>query len=119
MTHCLRSLARHVLARVALAAIVVAIPATGFSQQISGIKVEPASAQAGEPLRITVDFNVDGAINCGVSVLYSDGKAEDYKINNRAQVPLVITRAFTTPGKTVVTVEPGVVKARVITSAFT
>ena len=94
------------LAGLALAAGACAIPATGFSQQISGIKVEPESALAGEPVKITVTFDGDGAVNCGIAVLYSDGVMQDYKITSRAQVPLVITRTFSTPGRTVATVEP-------------
>jgi hypothetical protein len=113
MTHCLRSLApasgsrtRHFLARLTLAAAVFALPATGFSQQISGIRVEPESAQAGEPVKITVDFDVEGAINCGVNVLYGDGGLDHYRIASRKQVPLVITRTYSTPGRKVVKVEP-------------
>src|SRR6185295_1607814 len=113
MTLCLRSLApasgsrtRHVLARLTLAAAVFAIPAMGYSQQIAGIKVEPETAQAGEPVKITVTFDVAGTINCGIAVLYSDGVVQDYRITNQTQVPLVITRTFTAPGRTVATVEP-------------
>ena len=87
------------------------LPAAGFAQQLTGIKVEPAEIKAGESARITVSFDVPSGINCGLRLHFGEGAPGDYKINQQKDVPLVVNRVYPRPGEYRLMVEPKTVGA--------
>jgi len=76
------------------------------AQTLSGIKLEPASAKAGEPVKITGAFENADNPNCNVRLHFGDGKTQDFKINQLKDVPLVATHAYDKPGQYKVMIEP-------------
>lgn len=91
-----------VLAVVAAALMPLAAPA----QTLSGVNVEPVQIAPGESARITVSFDVEGPLNCGLRLHFGDGKTADYKINQRKDVPLVVSRAYAAAGDYRILAEP-------------
>jgi len=76
------------------------------AQTLSGIKLEPATAKVGEPVRITGSFDNADNPNCNVRVHFGDGQTQDFKINQLKDVPLVATRSYAKPGQYKVMIEP-------------
>ena len=76
------------------------------AQTLSGIKLEPASAKAGEPVTITGTFTDADNPNCNVRVHFGDGQSQDFKINQAKDVPLVATRSYAKAGQYKVMIEP-------------
>lgn len=83
---------------------ILAIAAGG--QTLSGIKVEPASAKVGEPVKITGTFDNADNPNCNVRVNFGDGPTQNFKINQVKDVPLVTTHTYAKPGTYKVAIEP-------------
>jgi hypothetical protein len=81
-------------------------PALASAQTLMDVTIAPAQVKVGEPVKITVNFDVQGGINCGLRLHFSDGKPVDYKINQQSDVPLVVTRKYAKPGGYSVTAEP-------------
>lgn len=96
-----RSLA---VAGLAALSIAVAVPAT--AQSLSGIKVEPAVAKVGEPVKITGVFDRAGNPNCNLRVQYGDGAEKNFRINQEKDVPLVTSHSYAKPGTYKVAVLP-------------
>lgn len=84
--------------RFVAAAIAIGLPFAASAQLVSSVKVEPAQLKAGESAKITVGFDVSGGINCGLRMHYGDGTTQDFKINQKKDVPLVLDRAFAKGG---------------------
>ena len=76
------------------------------AQTLSGIKLEPASVKAGEPVKITGSFDNADNPNCNVRVNFGDGQTQDFKINQLKDVPLVTTRSYAKAGEYKVMIEP-------------
>jgi hypothetical protein len=76
------------------------------AQTLSGIKLEPASAKVGEPVKITGTFENADNPNCNVRLHFGDGQTQDFKINQLKDVPLVATRRYDKPGQYSVMIEP-------------
>lgn len=76
------------------------------AQTLSGIKLEPASAKVGEPVKITGSFDNADNPNCHVRLHFGDGQTQDFKINQLKDVPLVATRSYDKAGQYKVMVEP-------------
>ena len=76
------------------------------AQTLSGIKLEPASAKVGEPVKITGTFENADNPNCNVRLHFGDGQTQDFKINQLKDVPLVATRRYDKPGRYTVMIEP-------------
>ena len=78
------------------------------AQTLTGVKVEPAEAKVGEPVKITADFELkDNMTNCNVRVAYGEGDPEsDHKINQMKDVPLVLSHTYTKPGTFTVKITP-------------
>ena len=87
------------LALAATAAFALALPGLASAQFIDNVVVEPAQVKVGETAKITVNFKVDNATNCGLRLSYGDGTRDDVKINQRKDVPWVTTRAWKAPGE--------------------
>jgi PKD domain len=75
------------------------------AQTISGIKVEPAAAKAGEPVNITATFDNADSPNCNVRLYFGDGKTQDFKINQTKDVPLVTSYTYAQAGTYALMVE--------------
>ncbi len=96
------------LLRIHAAAVATAalISSGVVAQTLSGIQLEPATAQVGEPVRITARFDNAENPNCHVRVHFGDGQTQDVKINQAKDVPLVVARNYPAPGQYKVMVEP-------------
>jgi PKD domain len=76
------------------------------AQTLSGIKVEPATAKVGEPVKVTATFENADNPNCNVRVNFGDGPTQNFKINQAKDVPLVATHTYAKPGAYKVAIEP-------------
>lgn len=76
------------------------------AQTLNGIKVEPANAKVGEPVKITASFNPSESANCGLRIHFGDGQVEKVKINKPNEMPYVITRTYAKAGSYKVEAEP-------------
>ncbi len=84
----------------------LALPALGFAQTLTGVTVEPAQITAGESVKVTVNFDVESSINCGLRLHFGEGPTVDYKINQKKDVPLVVPRAYRSAGDFRIMAEP-------------
>jgi hypothetical protein len=80
--------------------------AVASAQTLSGIKIEPATVKVGEPVKITGTFDNADNPNCNVRVSFGDGPAQNFKINQLKDVPLVATHSYAKPGAYKVALEP-------------
>ena len=87
-------------------ALVALLPVAAPAQTLTGVKVEPAQITAGETVKVTVNFDVESAINCGLRIHFGDGNPVDYKINQKKDVPLVTPRTYSKPGDYQIIAEP-------------
>ena len=92
--------------RVILAAAMVLGLSVAQAQTLSGIKLEPASAKVGEPVKITGTFDNADNPNCNVRVHFGDGQTQDFKINQLKDVPLVTSRSYAKAGEYKLMIEP-------------
>ena len=86
--------------------LLAAFELTAQAQTLSAIKLEPASAKVGEPVKITGTFENADNPNCHVRLHFGDGQTQDFKINQLKDVPLVATRRYDKPGQYTVMIEP-------------
>ena len=82
------------------------LPAVASAQTLTGIKVEPAQIVSGEPVRITVSFDVEIGINCGLRLRFGDGRTADYKITQQKDIPLMVPRTYSAAGDYEIVAEP-------------
>jgi hypothetical protein len=75
-----------------------AVLATAQSQTLAGLKVEPAAAKVGEPVKVTLEFSDAASPNCNVRLHFGDGTKRDVKINQAKDVPLVATHSYAKAG---------------------
>ena len=59
--------------RITLSLLACAAGATASAQSLSGLKLEPATARTGEPVRITATFDNADNPNCNARVHFGDG----------------------------------------------
>jgi hypothetical protein len=90
---------------VALAGLILACSAAS-AQLVSGAALERPTINAGETAKLTVNFEVPSGTNCGLRVHWGDGSADNFKINQTKDVPLVAGHAYAKPGAFTVKVEP-------------
>jgi hypothetical protein len=83
-----------------------ALAASVQAQTVSGVKLEPAQAKVGEPVKITVSFEPTELSNCALRVHFGDGQVQKYTVSKASDMPLVITRAYDKPGQYRIDVEP-------------
>jgi hypothetical protein len=81
-----------------IVAAAAAWSACAVAQTLSGIKLEPPVAKAGQPVRITATFDNAETPNCNVRLYFGDGKTQDFKINQAKDVPLVATYTYAKAG---------------------
>ena len=89
-----------------VALLLAAWALTAEAQTLSGIKLEPAIAKVGEPVRITGTFDNADNPNCNVRVHFGDGQTQDFKINQLKDVPLVTSRSYAKAGQYKLMIEP-------------
>jgi hypothetical protein len=89
-----------------LIAAALALCSAAGAQTLSGIKVEPTTVKVGEPVKITGTFDNADNPNCNVRVSFGDGPAQNFKINQLKDVPVVTTHSYAKPGTYKVAIEP-------------
>lgn len=95
-----------ITSRIALAACALALAGAASAQTLSSAALERTSIKPGEAARLTAQFEVFSGTNCGVRVHWGDGSADNFKINQAKDVPLVASHAYTKAGRYTVKVEP-------------
>ncbi|HET9975836.1 MAG TPA: hypothetical protein VFQ20_00250 [Burkholderiaceae bacterium] len=75
-----------------------AVIAAAQGQTLAGLKVEPASAKVGEPVKVTLEFSDAASPNCSVRLHFGDGTKRDFKINQAKDVPLIATHNYAKAG---------------------
>ena len=85
---------------------IAALPLAAWGQLLANVKLEPQEIKPGASVKITVNFDVTGGINCGLRVHFGDGNTQDYKVNQKKDVPLVVTRQYAQAGEYRVKAEP-------------
>ena len=83
----------------------VLLPTAAHAQYVTSIKLEPPQIQAGQETKITVNFD-NPTPNCGLRLHFGDGVTRDFKINQRKDVPLVVTYKYDKAGEFRVMTEP-------------
>jgi len=86
------------LRRVCLSIALVSLCVSAQAQNLSGIKLDPAVAKAGQPVKITVTFDNADNPNCNTRLYFGDGKTQDFKINQTKDVPLVASYTYAKAG---------------------
>jgi hypothetical protein len=81
------------------------LPAAAHAQFVTSIKLEPPQIQAGQETKITVNFDKPEP-NCGLRLHFGDGVTRDFKINQKKDVPLVVTYKYDKAGDFRVMTEP-------------
>lgn len=74
------------------------LPAAAQAQFVTGIKLEPPQIQAGQETKITVSFDKPMP-NCALRLDFGDGVTRDFKINQKKDVPLVVTHKYDKAGE--------------------
>lgn len=70
------------------------------AQKVEALKVEPARAEVGHPVKATTSFEVtNNAINCVVRLHWGDGHEQDFNVNQAKDVPLVLEHSYAKAGK--------------------
>ncbi len=86
--------------------LIAALCGTAHAQTLTGVKVEPATAKVGEPVKITASFDNADNPNCNVRVHLGDGRQQMEHINQIKDVPLVVNTSYDQPGEYQVQIEP-------------
>lgn len=68
------------------------------AQTISSITVDPATARAGTPVKVTVELSSAENPNCNLRVHFGDGTTRDFKVNQVKDVPVVATHTYAAAG---------------------
>lgn len=92
--------------RILVVTAALALPAAGLAQTLTGVTVEPAQIKAGESVKVTVNFEVERGINCGLRLHFGDGNTVDYKINQEKDVPLIVPWKYGKAGDYRIMAEP-------------
>lgn len=88
-----------------LAAAVLAFAGSSQAQFLAGVAV-PAQARTGEAVKVTVNFDVIGGMNCGLHLHWGDGVSDTHKINQVGDIPLRASHTYTKPGSYKIIAEP-------------
>jgi hypothetical protein len=84
---------------------------TASAQTLTSLRLEPGTATVGQEIRITAQLEVaeKAGINCGLRIVYGDGKSVDLRITKDSDMPAVVRYTFTRPGTFTVSAEPKIV----------
>lgn len=80
--------------------VALALPLAAHAQEVTSIKVEPAQAEKGKPVKVTaVTTQKEGfGINCGLRINFGDGKSEDFKITKAEMLNLTVEHTYANAG---------------------
>lgn len=88
--------------KIGMSLLLVMASTLSFAQQggIGALKIEPASARAGQEVKITVSADGEAPSYCGMVVHFGDGsESRNFKIDgNEAKFPVSFSRTFAKPG---------------------
>lgn len=77
------------------------------AQTLTGIKVEPAQAQVGQPVNVTLSLEYKGSPNCGIKVRWGDGAVTEKKLNSEGEIPFKTSHAYAKAGDYSIVADPG------------
>ncbi len=77
------------------------------AQTLTAIKVDPAQAQVGQAVNVTVELESKGAPNCGMKVRWGDGTVTEKKLNSEGEVPFKTSHTYAKPGDYTIVADPG------------
>jgi hypothetical protein len=89
-----------------LAATLALVAAPVVAQTVKSIKVEPATAKAGEPVTVTAEFDTSAGLNCGARIHFGDGATENLKINQASDATVTRQHSYNKAGSYTVMLEP-------------
>ncbi len=83
-----------------LVAVLLAAPVAFAAQGgVGAITIEPATAKAGQDVKITINAEGEAPTFCGLHVEYGDGSADDFKIDqSNKQFPVTVAKRYAKPG---------------------
>ena len=93
------------VARSLFAAAVLVCAGSSHAQFLAGVAA-PAQARTGEAVKVTVNFDVIGGMNCGLHLHWGDGVSDTHKINQAADIPLSVSHTYAKPGSYKIVAEP-------------
>jgi hypothetical protein len=76
------------------------------AQTLKSVAVEPATAQPGQPVSITTEFDISKGLNCNVRLNFGDGTSEDLKVNQEKDARMTVSHTYAKPGSYTVKAEP-------------
>jgi hypothetical protein len=88
-----------------LVAALLAVAGSTQAQLLSGMS-SPTQVRAGEPVKLTVNFEVPSGTNCGLYLHWGDGVSDTHKINQAGDVPLRVSHTYAKPGNYQIIAEP-------------
>jgi len=88
-------------------ALALAATTLGASAQtLKSVQVEPASLAAGGEATVTVQFDIEQALNCHVRVEFGDGAQQNLVVNQAKDATMVLKHRYAKPGSYTVSVLP-------------
>lgn len=97
---------RHALSIALLATAAAFAAGPAAAQTLTSIKVEPATAQPGQPVTLTAQFDISKGLNCNVRVRFGDGAEENLKVNQEKDATMTLKHAYKQAGTYGIDVEP-------------
>lgn len=79
---------------------------TANAQTVNGMTADSKPAAVGQPVKVTVTFEPTEVANCGIHMHWGDGADQTFKVNQKKDIPLVATHAYTKPGNYRIVAEP-------------
>lgn len=86
--------------RLPLLAVLLSLAfSTAHADGISSVTIDPATAKAGQEVKITVTAEGDGTQFCGLRIEFGDGENSDIKIaSSEKQFPVTVSKTYAKPG---------------------
>ncbi len=88
---------KYLLSALALAA--ACMSAHVSAQKLTGVTVEPTTAQVGQPVTVAIDLEAGDAAYCGVRFYWGDNDTTDIKIEDKNAIPYRLTHTYKQPGQ--------------------
>ena len=85
-------------------ALVLALPA--MAQKLTTLTLDVSSVAEGRPVTARLDFDVPSGTNCGMRLHWGDGQSDDFKINQRKDVPWIASHSYARAGRYEIMAEP-------------
>lgn len=90
-----------------LAITLYLLPIACWAQTITGISANVTTANMKEPVRVTVNLDLppDKSPWCGLALTYGDGSRSEHRIEDKKDLPFVVSHGFANPGPYTIRVE--------------